>query len=110
MSYEAAAHWPEYESHKIVRAAKVIGLTEGFGEMSGKVLLVDPLGDGMSTEAFQATEPGMTARAEVGWWAMYYPDGFRSVSPARQFEDGYTRRVTAASLGAAVRRAGLTGP
>ena len=38
----------------------------------------------------RATVPDMTARATMGDWAMVYPDGFKSISPAKAFEDGYT--------------------
>jgi hypothetical protein len=80
--------WPQYSSSKVVRAAKIVHIDEG--AVGGRVLFVDPF-DGGVTEPFQATLPDMTARAEVGWWAMIYADDFKSVSPPKQFEDGYTR-------------------
>lgn len=78
--------WPKYESHKIVQAAKIIGIVGHGAELH---LLVAPT-DNASCESFQATEPSMTARAKIGDWAMLYPDGFKSVSPAKAFEEGYT--------------------
>ena len=78
--------WPEYESYKIVRAAKIVNQER---DVSGEVVSVEvALPDG-SKEWFQATVPAMTAKAQIGDWAMLYPDGFRSISPARAFEDGY---------------------
>jgi hypothetical protein len=79
--------WPQYSSSKVVHAAKIVRIDDTAG---GLVLMCDPREDG-SLEPFQATLPDMTARAEVGWWAMKYADGFKSVSPPKQFEDGYTR-------------------
>ena len=77
--------WPKYESHKIVQAAKIVGFATR--ESGVRVCIVHgPDGD----EAFSPTVPGMLERAEVGDWAMLYPDGFRSISPAKAFEDGYT--------------------
>lgn len=99
--------WPKYESHKIVQAAKVIEVLEGPGAMaSNRVLMVDP-GTGI-LEPFQCSQASMHSAVEIGWYAILYPDGFRSASPPDTFEDGYTRRQPdVESLGAAVRRAGL---
>jgi hypothetical protein len=79
--------WPQYESHKIVRAAKIVEIVEHGGNLS---ILVKPYGDD-TVERFVPTEPAMILRAEVGDWAMLYPDGYKSISPAKQFEEGYTR-------------------
>jgi hypothetical protein len=75
--------WPEYVSHKVVRAAKIVGITD-----TG-VIMVDPF-DGNNAVPFEPTEPGMSKRANVGDWAMLYPDGFKSISPAKAFEEGYS--------------------
>jgi hypothetical protein len=69
--------WPKYESHKIDAAGEVISV---------EVVLPDG-----NKEWFQATVPAMTAKANIGDWAMLYPDGFKSVSPAKAFEEGYTK-------------------
>ena len=45
---------------------------------------------GPNREPFVPTEPGMAKRAEVGGYAILYPDGFKSISPQKQFEEGYT--------------------
>lgn len=80
--------WPEYESHKIVRAAKIVGFDTR--DTGGKVCaMVDP-GTGV-LEVFNPTVAEMLDKAEVGDWAVLYLDGFKSCSPAKAFEDGYTR-------------------
>jgi hypothetical protein len=84
--------WPKYESHKVVQAAKIISTHNDFGE-GGRFLWVDP-GTGV-LEKFSPTVDAMFDKAEVGGYAMLYPDGFKSVSPKQAFEDGYT--VVAAS-------------
>lgn len=79
--------WPEYESHKIVRAARIISIA--IGSDGKRTLLVQPEGDGKLT----SFEPNLTNMpANVGDWAMLYPDGYKSVSPAKAFEEGYTRK------------------
>lgn len=72
--------WPKYESHKIVQAMPITGITP-----DGIVLV------GARHEPFHPTEPAMAARAEVGGYAVLYADGFKSVSPKKAFEEGYTR-------------------
>jgi hypothetical protein len=105
------SNWPKYESHKIVRAAKIVGVERNHG--GGKIvqaIWVQPVG-AAPIEKFEPTVTEMAEQAEVGGWAILYPNGFKSISPAKAFEDGYTLvEPTAAELGAAVRRAGLVGP
>lgn len=86
--------WPKYVSHKKVQAAKIVSIHNDFGE--GEYFLwVDP-GTGV-LEKFNPTMPGMMDKAEVGAYAVIYtpdekyPDGFRSISPAKAFEEGYTK-------------------
>ena len=79
--------WPKYESHKIVQAAKIVAIAEHDGVLS---IMVRPYGDDR-LERFVPTEDAMILRAEVGGYAVIYPpDGYKSVSPAKAFEDGYT--------------------
>ena len=73
-------YWPKYQSHKIVEAMPITGISPG-----GAVVV------GPRHEAFYPTEAGMASRAEVGDYAIVYPDGFKSISPKAAFEDGYTR-------------------
>lgn len=88
-------NWPAYQSHKIVRAAPIVRISDD-GEAVGMYLVVaGPDGE----EPFRTTEPAMMMRATVGGYAVVYepddkhPDGYRSVSPKAAFEAGY-RLVT----------------
>jgi hypothetical protein len=72
--------WPKYESHKIVQALPITGITP-----DGVILV------GSGHAVFRPTEPAMAARAEVGGYAVVYDDGYSSVSPKAAFEAGYTR-------------------
>ena len=81
------SEWPKYESHKVVRAAKIVNQER---DASGNVIAVEIVLPDGTKEWFKATVPDMTARATMGDWAMVYPDGFKSISPAKAFEDGYT--------------------
>lgn len=79
--------WPEYESHKVVRAAKIVRIEPG----PPRVVFVDR-GDGVE-QRFHPTVPAMVEKAEVGGYAVLYPgDGYTSISPAKAFEEGYTRK------------------
>jgi hypothetical protein len=77
--------WPQYQSHKVVRAVRILSNTlDEYGQVVS--LTVDgPNG----WEQFIPTEPAMMARAQIGGFAVLYPDGYKSVSPAREFEQGY---------------------
>lgn len=80
--------WPKYESHKIVQAAKIVGFDTR--DTGGRICaMVDP-GDGVPVP-FKPTVGEMLDESNVGDWAMLYPDGYRSISPARAFEDGYSK-------------------
>ena len=82
--------WPKYESHKIVRAARIIGFDmSSTGEARRACATVDP-GTGYYPEAFNPTHDVMLEEAKIGDWAIIYSDGFKSISPAKAFEDGYT--------------------
>ena len=94
MSDEPTSTWPKYESHKIVRAAKIVSIHNDFGQ--GEYFLwVDP-GTG-KLEKFTTSVLIMMVKAEVGGWAVIYepdeknPAGYRSVSPRKAFEEGYTK-------------------
>lgn len=80
--------WPEYVSHKVVRAAKIVAVTQHLGKTSS--MDVQPI-EGGPKEQFMPTQDGMADRVGVGDWALLYLDGFRSVIPAKQFKEGYTR-------------------
>lgn len=80
------SYWPEYVSHKVVRAAKIVRIDEH----SGRNVFVDP-GDA-SLEPFICSQASMHEAAQVGWYAITYPDDFRSASPPDKFEEGYKRK------------------
>jgi hypothetical protein len=80
--------WPEYESHKVVRATPIVRIDGG---QNGVPIALFVAPDGVE-KRFQTTELGMMARAEVGGYAVLYPDGYKSVSPRKPFEEGYTRK------------------
>lgn len=86
------SEWPRYESHKVVRAAKIVGVE--IKHVGGEIVLwVRPDGqefDNARIEQFEPNMAEMKERARVGDWAMLYPDGYKSVSPAKAFEEGYT--------------------
>jgi hypothetical protein len=89
--------WPKYESHKIVQAARIILVDR---DPTGIVIMVDPDPNSGNPnlpqsatgtcERFEPTMPEMAKNAQVGDWAMLYPDGYKSISPRKQFEGGYT--------------------
>jgi hypothetical protein len=87
------SEWPQYKSHKIIRAAVIKSLhDDGLGMDAAKFFWVDP-GTG-KLEPFIPTEIGMMDRVTVGDYAMIYPDGFRSVCPKQQFDEGYQLQET----------------
>lgn len=85
--------WPQYESHKVVRAAKIVGVQDNDDGGGVYKIYVRPDGvehDGDPIEEFWPTVDGMAEKAEAGAWAILYDDGFKSISPAKAFQEGYT--------------------
>jgi hypothetical protein len=76
--------WPRYESHKIVQAAKIVGFDTR--DTGGRVCAIVEGG-----ETFVPKQGVMLAEATVGDYAVIYEDGYKSISPAKAFEAGYTR-------------------
>lgn len=86
MSDQPVGHdWPQWRSHKVVHATPIIGVDEN---AEPRALYVDPTNSGTGSQ-FIPTQDGMEKRAGVGDYAMIYRDGFRSVCPKQEFEDGY---------------------
>lgn len=81
--------WPLYQSHRIISALPIVAIGEATGDGTARVLFVDPAGTG-AQEPFLTTVPAMVDKANVGDYAMRYPDGFQSVCPKAAFEDGYS--------------------
>lgn len=79
----AAAELPQYQCHKVVRAAKITGFW--FRE-SGTILVFGKIGGSkkVSETWIEKFAP------EVGGYYVVYEDGYASYSPSKAFEDGYT--------------------
>jgi len=76
-----SAEMPKYKSHKIVHALKL--------------KQVDPDGKMHPEDARYAPfygEPGYNDKHKpyAGGYYVVYPDGYKSFSPAKAFEDGYS--------------------
>ena len=82
------ADWPRFQSHKVIRAAKIVGVVHDTSTGDITSLSVRA-GDG-APEGFTPTQAGMEGRVSIGDYALIYPDGFKSVSPAQSFEEGYS--------------------
>jgi len=82
----AAVELPQYRSHKIVRAAKITGFRQN-GNPDMPDLLLGDIGGVVSLL------PDWHAKHKptVGGYYVLYDDGYTSFSPAKAFEEGYTR-------------------
>lgn len=79
-------HFPEYKSHKTVQAFKI-------AEIEGNILLPDMFEGGLA--GWTADDEYMTKhKPEVGGYFVMYEDGYTSFSPAKAFEEGYTKVET----------------
>jgi hypothetical protein len=76
-------NWPEYLTMKRVRAAKIVNQER---DAKGDVIAIEVSPDGEFKEWFQTKERGMMDRVSMGDYAIEYPDGFKSASPAANFE------------------------
>ncbi len=79
--------WPRFQCHKIVQAAPISFIGDVAGE---PFILVKPYGN-HDTERFMPTDRAMLSHAELGGYAVIYPDGFRSISPKTAFDAGYSK-------------------
>lgn len=76
--------WPEYETRKRVRAAKILAIRLP-GDTLPSEILVQAF-EGAVIEGFLPSEPAMIGRVDIGDYAIVYPDGFRSVNTKANFE------------------------
>lgn len=83
------SEWPRYRSHRVVSATPIIRI-ESKDDGSLPLLFVDPSNGREPFEPFFPSEPEMARRAKILDFAMKYDDGYRSLCPKRQFEDGYS--------------------
>ena len=89
------AELPRWQSHKVVQAARVTGVSEG---SLPEGLFVWHLEGGFSIsvdEDLAGRVPRGTF-SPIGGYLVLYEDGFRSWSPAEAFEAGYLRIATEA--------------
>lgn len=78
---EASSPVPMYRCHKEVWALKIIGIS-----LTGVLTVEAPFAPiQMEKEWLDKHSP------EVGGYLVIYKDGYRSFSPAKAFEDGYTK-------------------
>lgn len=91
---EVAAEMPRYKCHKQVwalkiKAIKLDGEDEPDRETDGSAM-VTPVENGYAP--FRVDVHYMRKhRPEIGGYYVVYDDGYKSFSPAKAFEDGYTR-------------------
>lgn len=81
--------WKEYRSHKNVKASPITSIGKKTSSDTATVLVVD------GSEPFTPNVSEMADNAAVGDYAVIYEDGYRSVSPKKAFEDGYTQILEA---------------
>ena len=82
--------YPQYKSHKVVSAFKIEGFLMGPHSNDPDLeVIVGLRGEGF--EQLVLTEWVTKHKPEVGGYYVVYGDGYRSYSPARAFEEGYTR-------------------
>lgn len=78
--------WQEYKCHKVVQAVKITDAV-----FDGTDLVTIHPSDA-SVPVFTVTKEWWTNRsAKVGGYAVLYSDGYMSWSPAKEFDDGYTK-------------------
>ena len=83
---------PKYKSHKIIQALKIdfIGMEHGKDNPHRGKGLIHPVDEGYAP--FHVSEEYMKKHSpKAGGYYVRYPDGYESWSPAKAFEDGYTR-------------------
>jgi hypothetical protein len=84
-----SAQMPQYQSHKKVWALKIATVEDHPGDAENVTLVFADS---------KTYAPRLTARAVVsrympkaGDYFVVYDDGYESISPAKAFEEGYTR-------------------
>jgi hypothetical protein len=84
---------PLWQSHKVVRAAKITGVSEGVLPVA---LFVWHLEGGFCVQVNEdlARRLPRGIGSPIGGFLVAYEDGFLSWSPAEAFEAGYTRVST----------------
>jgi len=89
MSDGAAAEMPRYRCHKEVWALKIRSVDFGLGDAFGKCWIT-PEDHGYAK--FEVPREYMDKHSpQPGGYYVVYADGYQSYSPAKAFEEGYTR-------------------
>lgn len=82
------AEMPRYKSHKQVRALKINWMMLDPPNLGGGVIVPEEPG----YAPFRVEAAYMDKhQPEVGGYYVVYDDGYKSFSPAKAFEEGYTR-------------------
>jgi hypothetical protein len=77
---------PRYKSHKQVWALKIKSV--GLDEDGGAFIIPEEKG----YEEFKVDQSYVDKhKPQAGGYYVVYPDGYKSWSPAKAFEDGYTK-------------------
>lgn len=89
---EVLRELPKYKCHKEVHALKIkemIGNGEGENQETDGSMIIIPEEDGYAP--FKVDQAYISKHTpEVGGYFVVYKDGYKSYSPAKEFEDGYT--------------------
>jgi hypothetical protein len=82
-----SAEMPRYRSHKTVHALKIAGISEPNSLGAVTLEIADP------GFAPVKVEGAVVSRyfPKPGDYLVVYEDGYQSISPAKAFEEGYTR-------------------
>jgi hypothetical protein len=84
----ASAEMPRYQCHKKVWALKI---GEGAIEVHPDQSVTVPIADGGYAPVHLAAEVVKRYMPRPGDYYVVYDDGYKSISPAKAFEDGYAR-------------------
>ena len=93
MNLGPSKEMPQYRCHKVVRAAKITGLSTDDSIWATKtpnevveITLGEIQGVWVTTAQWCREH-----KAQIGGYLVQYEDGYRSYSPAKAFEEGYTK-------------------
>jgi hypothetical protein len=76
----------DWKCHKVVKAGKILTFSAGF---SGPVTVADA--NGVPCKVNCPPSVFARGRPNLGDYIVIYKDGYKSWSPAKAFEEGYTR-------------------
>lgn len=80
---------PQWQCHKKVRASKITKITV----TSNRNTLVDAVAARLDDGQWVVLDPAFCAKhaPQAGGYLVQYEDGYLSFSPAKAFEEGYTK-------------------